>query len=136
MGQLIDTSVLITWERSGQPIATLAAAINAEEHLALASITVSELFVGAHRADTIARRLRREAVIEAILVTIPVLPFDLMVARVHARVWADLMRTGRPIGNHDLLIAATALAHGHSVLTENPRDFQRVPDLIVRQPTG
>ena len=65
----------------------------------------------------------------------PVLPFDLLVARVHARVSAQLLDAGRLIGAHDLLIAATALAHGYAVLTQNLRDFRRVPGLDVRQPS-
>ncbi len=39
------------------------------------------------------------------------------------------------IALHDLIIAATALANGYGVLTENVRDFIRVPGLEVRQPT-
>ena len=38
------------------------------------------------------------------------------------------------IGAHDLQIAATALAWGYAVLTDNLRDFHRVPGLEVRQP--
>ncbi len=39
-----------------------------------------------------------------------------------------------PRASHDLLIAATALAYGHSILTHNLREFRRVPGLDVRQP--
>ena len=41
---------------------------------------------------------------------------------------------GQTTGAHDLLIAATALAHGYGVMTDNIRDFERVPGLEVRQP--
>ncbi|HLH21188.1 MAG TPA: PIN domain-containing protein [Chloroflexota bacterium] len=58
----------------------------------------------------------------------------LVAARVHARIWSDLATIGQPIGAHDLLIAATALAHGYAVLTNNLREFQRVAGLVVRQP--
>ena len=64
----------------------------------------------------------------------PALPFDLRVARMHARIWAQLAAAGQPIGAHDVLIAATALAHGYAVLTQHLRDFQQVPGLVVRQP--
>jgi tRNA(fMet)-specific endonuclease VapC len=97
----------------------------------LAAITASELLTGVHRADTPERALRREAYVESILEAVPVLPFDLRVARVHARLSAELARSGRRIGAHDLEIAATALAHGQPVLTANPRDFARVPGLAV-----
>ncbi|MBI3977029.1 MAG: hypothetical protein HY331_02475 [Chloroflexi bacterium] len=45
-----------------------------------------------------------------------------------------LAATGQPVGAHDLLIGAAALAHGYTVLTENVRDFRRIPGLTVRQP--
>ena len=62
---------------------------------------------------------------------LPVLPFDLTVARYHAALWAALAEKGALIGAHDLLIAATALAHGHSVATRDQRSFHRVPGLTV-----
>lgn len=49
------------------------------------------------------------------------------------RVWARLATSGQIIGVHDLLIAATALANGYDVLTDNVREFQRVSDLTVRR---
>ena len=65
---------------------------------------------------------------------IPDLPFDLLAARVYAGLSVELAATGRPMGAHDLLIAATALAHGYAVVTENPTHFQAVPALVVRTP--
>ncbi len=134
MAQLIDSSVFIALERGGQPLSALVAAIP-DEPIALSSITVSELLAGVHRANTPERRQRRAAFVEAIIGSIPILPIDLRVARTHAQVWAQLLAAGQPIGAHDLLIAATALAHGYVVLTQNLRDFQRVPGLVVQQPT-
>ena len=70
-----------------------------------------------HRADTAERRLKREAFVEAILEAIPIVPFDLRVARAYARIWSHLASVGQPIGAHDLLIAATALSLDCAVLT-------------------
>jgi tRNA(fMet)-specific endonuclease VapC len=134
MAQLVDSSVFITLERRGLRLGALAQAAPGEL-TAIAGITASELLVGVHRADSPARRLHREAFVEAILENVAVLRFDLHVARVHSGLWAQLAAAGQLVGAHDLLIASTALAHGHSVLTENLRDFQRVPGLAVRQPS-
>jgi tRNA(fMet)-specific endonuclease VapC len=134
VGQLIDTSVWVGLERRGrlpEAIRDLAP----DEPIALAAITASELIVGIHRADSPARKRGRTSFVERIFAAIPVLPFDLPVARRHAQLWADLAAVGLPIGVHDSLIAATALTHGYAVLTENPREFQRVPGLVVRRPT-
>ena len=133
MARLIDSSIIIALERRGQRLDALAAFV-LEEPIALASITASELLVGAHRAGDTARRLRREAFVEAVLEVIPVISFDLQVARTHARLLAQLTMADQPNGAHDLLMAATAVAHGHSVLTDNLRDFDRVPGLQVSRP--
>ena len=105
-----------------------------DEPVALAAVTASELLVGVHRADSRVRRLTREEFVEGVIEIFPVLPFNLRVARVHAEIWAELTSTGSTIGFIDMIIASTALAHGYSVLTDNIRDFNRVPGLEVRQP--
>lgn len=133
MAQLIDTGVLISLERRRLPL-SLITADPMEEPVALAAITASELLVGVHRADSPQRRLIRAAFVEEVLETVPLLPFDLSVARLHAEIWTHLIAGGQPVGFNDMLIAATALAHGYAVLTHNLRDFDRVPGLEVRQP--
>ena len=102
---------------------------------ALWAITASELLVGVHRTTPIERRRRREAYVEAVLEELVVVPFDLVVARVHARLLARLLDAGQAIGVNDLQIAATALAHGYDLLTLNLRDFERVPGIVVRRPS-
>ena len=99
----------------------------------MAAITASELLAGIHLADAAGNRLRREVFVESVIESVPILEFDLAVARAHSRVWSKLTREGRMIGAHDLQIAATALAHGSSILTENVREFERVPGLVVRR---
>lgn len=133
MAQLVDSSVFIALERRGDVPTALAALLPAET-LAIASITASELLTGVHRADTPARRARREAFVESILAAFPIFSVDLPVARTHARLWAQLAAAGQLIGDRDMLIAATALTHGYDVLTDNLRDFARVPGLTVHQP--
>ncbi len=129
MGVLIDTSVLVELERSRAEVPALGRL--GEEPSFLAAITASELLHGVHRADGAARRARRQAFVEALLDLLPVLPFDLTAARVHAGLWADLRGRGEMIGAHDLLIAATALARDLTVLTRNRREFERVEGLRV-----
>ena len=133
MGELIDSSVIIALERRGLGVTALLAIVP-DEPAALASITAAELLTGVHRADTAERRTRRKAFVEDVLEQFPVLPVDLDVARIYARIWAQLAMEGRMIGMHDLLIAATALAHGYTVVTDNVREFERVPGLVVRRP--
>jgi|SRR5687768_4323285 len=133
MAQLIDTTVLIDAERQGQTLSVLQELL-AGESIAMSSISAAELLLGVERADTLARRQQRLEYVNSILADIPVLPFDLDVARVHSRVSAYLLATGQLIPQNDVMIAATALAHGYAMLTHNLRHFERVPGLFVQRP--
>lgn len=130
MAALIDSSVLIAIERQRLSLDTVLAE-HGEEAAAIAAITASELLHGLHRAKTPKQRARREAFVEQILTHVTVAPFDLVVARVHARVWAELAAKGVTVGTHDLLIAATALALGFTVATRDERSFPRIPGLTL-----
>ena len=134
MAVLIDTSVIVGLERRGLALADLARIGASDAVVAVASMTASELLVGIHRAAPSSRRTNRLAFVERILTDLRVVPFDLPAARTHARIWTDLAAQGTPIGPNDLVIAATALAHGFDVLTDNPREFTRIAGLVVRQP--
>lgn len=122
--------MFVALERRGDAPAELLASLG-EEPAFLAAVTAAELLHGVHRADTAMRRARREAWVSALLAAIPVVSFDLDVARVYARVWADLAARGEGIGAHDAMIAATSLATGMPVLTANVRHFGRVEGLRV-----
>ncbi|MCP4663755.1 MAG: type II toxin-antitoxin system VapC family toxin [bacterium] len=140
MGLLIDSSVLIEIEREAREPQELLALLDAPAVISV--VTASEILHGVHRANTPDRRNRRQAFVERILALLPVLPCDLDVARTHSRLWADLRSRGENVGQNDLWIAATALVHGHAVLTHNVRDFGRVNELEVllwsehRSPAG
>lgn len=132
MAQLIDTSVFVAFERNQVDPGMLAHTMPGES-LALAAVTAAELLTGVHRADSESRRYQRHAFVERILATVPVIPFDLSVARVYARLLAELRASGQMLGAHDLQIAATAVSRDWALVTYDVRDFQRVPGLVVQQ---
>ncbi|HUF79247.1 MAG TPA: PIN domain-containing protein [Thermoanaerobaculia bacterium] len=131
MAVLIDTSVAVAAEREHGRVGAVRARLG-DQTVAMSAMTASELLHGVHRADTALRRERRLRFVEAILDSVSVLPFDLETARVHSRIWADLSARGQVIGAHDLIIAATALAHVLPIATLNPEHFERVEGLEVR----
>lgn len=141
MGTVLDTTVFIEFERATRTLpanrATQTVGKRLEEHLggdeeiAIAAITASELLHGVHRA-TEEYRVRREAFVGAILDAFPVVSFDLLVARVHARLWAGLASSGADVGAHDRIVAATAMSAGWRVGTANMRHFGRIPGLDAR----
>ncbi len=128
MAALIDSSVFIAGERARIDLTELLASLGGEP-LALSAVTASELLHGLHRTRTIAQRERRNSYVEAIFEQMPVLAFDLNVARVHSAVSAELERTGRQVGAHDLMIAATAMAHDYRVATRDLRSFPKIQGL-------
>ncbi len=132
MGTLIDSSILIAAER-GRIDLGAALGARADEAFAIAAITASELLHGVHRARTPTQRQRREAYVEQLLASLPVLAFDLLVARIHASIDAQLAARGLAVGVHDLLIGATAVAAGYKVATHDLRGFPRIPGVEVER---
>ena len=130
MAALVDSSVLIAGER-GELDLDRFLEHHGKTELALAAISASELLHGVHRLRASSRKIRAEAWVEAILAALPIVPFDLACARAHARLGAGLARTGITLGAHDLIIGATALALGYSVLTRDRRSFPKIPGLEI-----
>ena len=128
VGLILDTDVLIRAEKQAAEIDFTRWAAHGEAYIS--AITCSELLVGVHRASTPARRARRSAYVEALLARLPVLAFDATVARTHAQLLGALSRNVT-VGAHDLLIGATALAHGFALLSANVADFSRMPGVMV-----
>lgn len=82
MGTLIDTSVLVPAERGDIDQARLAAEDD-DEPIVIAAITASELLHGMHGCAAVVRT-GAERFVEALLSSMPIIPFDLEIARVHA----------------------------------------------------
>ena len=127
---MIDSSVLIAAERGLVDLAAMTAA--AEDEVAIASITASELLHGVHRLKG-AGRARAERFVERVLAVLPIVPFDLPIARVHAALSAELGARGTPVGAHDLIIAATAVWLEYEVATRDLRSFSRIRGVTVRR---
>jgi len=64
---------------------------------------------------------------------LPVISFDAVAARTHARLSAELAASGTAVGPHDLIIAATALTKGYIVTTRDERSFPRIPGLSYQR---
>ena len=129
MGLMVDTNVFIQFEKSGNPIDF--SSWDGSQNVHISVVSVSELLMGVHRANTEERRQRRPAFVEAVISGVGVLDFTVAAARVHAEIHAELLKIGQMIGAHDLIIAATARCHDLSLLTDNIQEFSRVPGLRV-----
>jgi tRNA(fMet)-specific endonuclease VapC len=141
MGTVLDTTVFVEFERATRTLPAeramqtvgerLEDRLGADDQVAIAAITASELLHGVHRA-TEEHRARREAFVEAVLNAFPLVSFGLRVARVHARLWASLASSGADVGAHDRIVAATAMSVGWRVGTANMRHFGCIPGLDAK----
>lgn len=126
---IFDTSGIIALERNEGKIEELAS--REDDAFGISVISVAELLHGVERADTQARRIKRQAFVEKVIELFPVFPFDITIARIYAR--AALAAKGAAVGSHDLIIAATALSMDYSVVTADMRDFEKIEGLRVEK---
>lgn len=124
---LLDTNTCIyAIKRVPEVLRRLRAA--SPDDFAISAITVAELRFGAAKSS---RPVETRRSVDAFLKPFEVLPFGSEAADEYASVRLALEKAGKPIGERDLLIAATAKASGLVVVTHNTREYSRVPGLEV-----
>ncbi len=128
MGFVIDTCIIVDAERERGTLSERLSVLE-DDFFYISVISASELLYGVHKASDAKQKLRRHAFVEDVLTKFPIIPADLPVARIHARLWAELSSKGANIGSHDLWIAATCLAYGHKLITDNKSEFNRIKEL-------
>ena len=99
-------------------------------HLSLSMITLGELCYGIENGSAPLRPRRYEQ-LRLFTSQLNVLPWDEEAAYQYGLIRAHLRAQGRPIGNNDLMIAAHARSTSSVLVTNNVREFSRVPDLTV-----
>jgi tRNA(fMet)-specific endonuclease VapC len=132
MGIIIDTGLVIAGERGVFDLPGWLA-FHGEHDLAIAAVTVAELWHGLERASP-AHKVTRQRYLETFLTSVVVFPYTQRTAYGHGRIWAELKAAGKIIGSLDLIIAATALEVGYAVATFNKKHFLQVPGLTVIEP--
>ena len=98
------------------------------DQLCISSITLGEMLYGAEKS---ARQAQNRAAVEAFAARLEVLPFGDRAAAHYGQVRAELERAGTPCGLHDMQIGAHARSEGLIVVTNNVREFVRMPGLRV-----
>jgi predicted nucleic acid-binding protein len=102
------------------------------EEIAVSVITAAELELGVLRAAESNARAIRLATLSRVRATYPLLPVDPEVASCFARIATAELARGRRLRRHDTWIAATAMRHGVSVVTQDA-DFSSFEDVAVVQ---
>lgn len=101
---------------------------NQQDGLCISAITLSELEYGAAKSSN---PQKNQAAIMQMLLVLDVLPFDDRASMEYGEIRAYLEKQGTPIGPLDTLIAGHARAEGLVLVTNNVREFERVPGLNV-----
>jgi tRNA(fMet)-specific endonuclease VapC len=94
----------------------------------LSSITLAELEYGVQKSE---RKAQNSLALAEFLAPIEVMPFDEKAALELGKIRAFLEKKGTPIGEYDLMIAAHALSLDLIIVTNNSKEFKRVPNLSI-----
>ena len=125
MQYLLDTNICIYVINQRPPAVLEKFLAHEEDGLAISAITASELYWGVRKS----RSARNLAALEKFLAPLVVMDYDLAAARAYGELRAALERKGVPIGPLDMQIAAHALALDLVLVSNNLREFKRVPGL-------
>jgi tRNA(fMet)-specific endonuclease VapC len=126
MKYLLDTNVISSVIKFPGGEAAGQVARRKPGELCTSIIVSAELKFGYTKISS--RRLQR--LVEAVLANLEIAPWEAPADRAYARLRADLERSGQPIGQNDMLIAAHALALNAALVTDN-KEFSRVAGLKV-----
>lgn len=129
---MLDTNICIfTIKNRPQPVRE---AFNRHAgQLCISSVSLMELIYGAEKSASPEKNL---SVVEGFAARLEVLAYDEMAASHTGQLRAELARAGMPIGPYDQMIAGHARARGLIVVTNNRREFDRVPGLRVEDWTA
>ena len=125
---LLDTDICIyIIKRKPQQIAQRFNTLRPSD-IGISAITVAELEYGAQKSQ---KPEQNRAALQQFLIPLEILVFDPQAAQAYGTIRADLERKGQVIGSLDMLIAAQAKSEGITLVTNNVREFSRIPDLRV-----
>ncbi|KAB2707397.1 tRNA(fMet)-specific endonuclease VapC [Ochrobactrum sp. RC6B] len=124
---MLDTNICI-FTIKNRPQQLREAFNRFHDKLCISSVSLMELIYGAEKSAHPEKNL---AVVEGFAARLKVLPYDEPAANQTGQLRAELARSGTPIGPYDQLLAGHARSRGLIMVTNNRREFDRVPGLRV-----
>jgi tRNA(fMet)-specific endonuclease VapC len=128
MRYLLDTNTCIELIRKRSPYVINNVTKHPITDIALSTITIAELQYGVQKSNTITQN---QQALNQFLLPFIFLDFDYAATQSYGNLRRYLEAQGTPIGSLDLLLAAQALAHHLIMVTNNVKEFQRVPNLQI-----
>lgn len=127
MRYLLDTNIFIA-AMKGQAAVKRRLETTPLGDLVLSPVVYGELALGVAKSQAVEKNAQQLA---RVTQAIDMPSIDVRVARHYAEIRASLEQQGRPIGGNDFWIAAQALALGATLVSDNLREFSRIPDLLL-----
>ena len=124
---LLDTNIVI-YVLKRRPKEVLEIFNRNASRMAISSITLSELIYEAEKSSNVDKNLEA---IEEFVSHLDVLPYDAKASQHYGQIKAALEKRGEIIGANDIHIAAHAISQGLILVTNNLREFKRVPNLAL-----
>jgi tRNA(fMet)-specific endonuclease VapC len=121
----LDTNIVSDLVRNPRGPVTARIRQVGEGRVSTSIIVAAELRYGAAKRNSPALAAQLEAVLGAL----SVVPFEAPADAAYGRLRAGLEAAGQPIGGNDMLIAAQAITLGHTLVTDNEREFARIDGL-------
>ena len=131
MKYLLDTNIVSYLLREASPALNQRVLDSNPDSLGISIISAGELRFGLGRLAPCKRATELAHRLNALLSAFPVLPLPADAAPHYGNTRAQLEATGKSIGSNDLWIAAHALAQNLTLVTNNTREFERVPGIKV-----
>ena len=125
MSYLLDTNIVSDLVRNPQGKVAQQIRKVGEAQVCTSIIVAAELRYGAEKKGS--PRLTKQ--LATVLDALTIFPFEPPADKIYGSIRARLERAGVPIGANDLLIAAQALALGHTIVTDNVQEFSRIKEL-------
>ncbi len=129
MKYLLDTNIVSYFLRGASAVLNQRILDSTPDTLAISVISAGELRYGLSKLPSSKRATELAHHLNALLTAIAVLPLPANAAHHYGYTRAQLDAAGTPIGGNDLWIAAHALAQNMMLVTNNTREFERVPGL-------
>ena len=126
MKYLIDTDIVSNFAKNSSTSLKLKMLENVNEW-AISSVTYHELWRGLMQTNS----EKVEEIVTSFLSNVRVIDFDEGDARESGRIHAELIKTGKQIGDSDTLIAGQAIANQLIIVTNNTKHFSRIKGLQV-----
>ncbi|PIP39084.1 MAG: VapC toxin family PIN domain ribonuclease [Desulfobacterales bacterium CG23_combo_of_CG06-09_8_20_14_all_51_8] len=124
---LLDTDIII-YSLKGNQTVVWNLQLHMNDPLHISAVTLMELYYGAYKSSHVESNLAKVKAIES---SMGIFPVSQTLVEIFGLLKSNLEKTGTPLDDFDLVLAATALSHNLILVTNNTKHFQRINGLKI-----